>query len=522
MTLLINSITTKNMCGVVGIFGNEYIAQDMYDALIALQHRGQDATGMITYDGTLFHTRKNLGLVRDVFHTRHMAKLTGYVAIGHTRYSTIGGGEVEDAQPFLGQAPFGVALAHNGNVFNSYDLKKELFEKDHRLVNSDCDAEIILHLFTKSLTKQLSKENKDSLNPKSIWQAVESVYKRARGAYSVVSYIAKQGMVAFRDPHGIRPLLFGKRKNGLTTDYIFASESIVLDVLGFEFVDDVGAGEAIFIDEKTRKVYRQKIMPKTHTPCIFEYIYFARPDSMLNGISVYTAQRRMGEKLAEKIKKEKLDIDVVMPVPDSSRTAALAIADKLGLKYREGLVKNRYIGRTFIMPGQKIRKKSIIYKLNPMRLQIEGKKILLIDDSIVRGNTSKQIIQMVRNVGAKKVYLGIFSPPVKSPCLYGIDIPTREELIGSSHTVEEIRKFIDADSLIYADLKDVFVACSSGNPKIKDMCMGCFDGKYKTGDIDEKVLQKNAESRLSDKVCGKIEDEFEPVPEPPKGQLNLV
>ena len=511
------------MCGIVGIFGNDYVAQEMYDALIALQHRGQDATGIITYDGSTFHTRKNLGLVRDVFHTRHMAKLSGYVSIGHTRYSTIGGGDVEDAQPFLAHAPYGVMLGHNGNVFNSYDLKEELFKKDHRLVNSSCDAEIILHLFSKALTKQLTKGGE--LAQSHIWNAVESVYKRARGAYSVVGYIAKQGMVAFRDPRGIRPLLFGKRENSLTTDYIFASESIVLDVLGFDFVSDVGAGEAIFIEEKTRKVFRKKIMPKTHTPCIFEYIYFSRPDSILNGISVYKSQMRMGEKLAEKIKKANLDIDVVMPVPDSSRTAALAIADKLGVKYREGLVKNRYIGRTFIMPDQKIRKKSIKYKLNPMKLEIEGRKILIIDDSIVRGNTSKQIIQMVRNAGAKKVYLGIFSPPVISPCLYGIDIPTREELIASSHSVENIRKFLNADALIYANLKDVFDACTFGNPKIKDMCMACFDGKYKTGDIDETVLKKNSEARLSDKTCGKIEDEFEAIPKmntEDKSQLNLV
>lgn len=497
------------MCGVVGIFGHDYIAQDMYDALIALQHRGQDATGMISYDGDIFHTRKNLGLVRDVFHTRHMAKLKGHVAIGHTRYSTIGGGEVEDAQPFLGQAPFGVMLAHNGNVFNSYDLKEELFTNDHRLVNSNCDAEIILHLFTKALTKQLSKLSEETVDPKNIWQAVESVYKRSKGAYSVVSYIARQGMVGFRDPHGIRPLLFGKRQHGSKTDYIFASESIVLDVLGFEFVDDVGPGEAIFIDEKTRTVHRQQIMPKTLTPCIFEYIYFARPDSMLNGISVYKAQIRMGEALADKIKKENLDIDIVMPVPDSARTAAMAIADKLNIRYREGLVKNRYIGRTFIMPGQKIRKKSIRYKLNPMKLEIEGKKILLIDDSIVRGNTSKQIVQMVKGAGAKKVYLGIFSPPVINPCLYGIDIPTREELIASKHSVEQIRKFIGADSLVFADIDAVFEACIKGSSKVKDMCMACFDGKYKTGDVDESVLKKNSDARLSDKVCGKIEDEFE-------------
>jgi amidophosphoribosyltransferase len=513
------------MCGVVGIFGNDYVAQEMYDALIALQHRGQDATGIITYDGNIFHLRKNLGLVRDVFHTRHMEKLKGYVAIGHTRYSTIGGGNVEDAQPFLAAAPYGMALAHNGNVFNSYDLKDELFKKDHRLVNSSCDAEIILHLLSKSLTRQLSKGGNDELSLDNIWDSVESVYKRARGAYSVVTYVAKQGMVAFRDPHGIRPLLFGKRQNGLTTDYIFASESIVLDVLGFEFVDDVGPGEAIFIDEKTREVHRKVVLQKTHTPCIFEYIYFARPDSVLNGISVYKAQIRMGEKLADKIKKEKLDIDIAMPVPDSARTATMAIADKLNLKYREGLVKNRYIGRTFIMPGQKIRKKSIRYKLNPMRMEIEGKKILLIDDSIVRGNTSKQIIQMVKDAGAKKVYLGIFSPPVMHPCLYGIDIPTNEELIASNHSVEDIRKFIGADSLTFLDVEDAMTACISGNPKVKDMCMACFDGVYKTGDIDDAVLAKNANARLMDKGgCDRIEDEMDSLPgeDMDKAQLNLV
>ncbi|HBB02678.1 MAG: amidophosphoribosyltransferase, amidophosphoribosyltransferase [Candidatus Peregrinibacteria bacterium GW2011_GWF2_38_29] len=510
------------MCGVVGIFGNDYVAQDMYDALICLQHRGQDATGIITYDGEIFHTQKDLGLVRDVFHTRHMQKLLGYVAIGHTRYSTIGGGAVEDAQPFLSQS-FGVMLAHNGNVFNSYDLKKELLEHDHRLVNSNCDAEIILQLFTKELARQNDKSKKSDLSVKQISDAVKSVYARARGAYSVVSYIANKGMVAFRDPYGIRPLLFGKRKNGLAYDYIFASESIVLDVLGFEFVSDVGPGEMVFIDEKTRAVHHVKVMPKTLTPCVFEYIYFARPDSVLNGISVYKAQMRMGEKLADKVKKLKLDIDVVMPVPDSSRAAAVAMADRLGIKYREGLVKNRYIGRTFIMPGQKIRKKSIQYKLNPMKLEITGKKILLVDDSIVRGNTSKQIVQMIRNAGAKKIYLAIFSPPIINPCLYGIDIPTREELIASSFSVEQVRKFTGADALIYADLKDVFEACISGNPNVKDMCMACFDGKYKTGDIDEKVLKKNAASRLNDKSCGQIEEEFETGPEKrKKGQLNLV
>jgi amidophosphoribosyltransferase len=489
-------LKNKTMCGVAGIYGHDYVAQDMYDALLTLQHRGQDAVGMLTYDGKSFHLRKSLGLVKDVFHTRHMRNLKGYAAIGHTRYSTVGKGDTNDAQPFLGQAPFGVALAHNGNLFNAYDLKDELFKVDHRLVNSDCDAEVVLNMFSKALTKQ----NKDKLKAEHIYKAVESVFARAKGAYSVVSYIAKQGMVAFRDPFGIRPLVFGKRVNGEKVDYMFASESVTLDILGFELIGDVGHGEAIFIDEKTRKVHRKKLRSKALTPCIFEYIYFARPDSLLNGISVYKTQLRMGEYLAEQIRKSKIKIDVVMPVPDSSRPAALRIAEKLGIPYREGMVKNRYIGRTFIMPGQKIRKKSIKYKLNPMKLEIQGKNILLIDDSIVRGNTSKKIIEMVKKAGAKKVYFGSFSPRVAMPCLYGIDIPTPEELIaGKENSIENIEKFIGADKLFYADMEDTYKACMRGNPEIKDLCAACFDGKYVTGDIDKKVLQKNAKSRTNDK-----------------------
>ncbi len=508
------------MCGVVGIYGYDHVAQDIYDALMTLQHRGQDATGMIVYDGK-FHTRKDLGLVKDVFRTRHMMALTGYVGIGHTRYSTIGSGGALDAQPFLGQAPFGVVLAHNGNLFNAYNLKQEIFEKDHRMVNSDCDAEIILNIFSKALTKQ----NADKLKQENIYKAVKSVFDRSRGAYSVVAYIAKQGMVAFRDPHGIRPLLFGKREKGLKTDYIFASESITLDILGFELVRDVKPGEVIFIDEKERKVHSKIVEAKEHIPCIFEYIYFARPDSILNGISVYKAQTEMGKSLAKKIKAAKLDIDVVMPVPDSARTASLEIASELKLPYREGLVKNRYIGRTFIMPGQAIRKKSIRYKLNPMRTEIEGKKILLVDDSIVRGNTSRQIVQMVKNAGAKKVYFASYSPPVISPCLYGIDIPTREELIASNHSVDEVRRYIGADSLIYQDLEDVYKACSKANPKIKNFCSACFDGKYKTGDIDEAVLRANAEARLKDTSsgCDPLSDESDLVkPDEDFRQMNLI
>ncbi|MFA6435958.1 MAG: amidophosphoribosyltransferase [Candidatus Gracilibacteria bacterium] len=489
------------MCGILGIYAHELVTQELYDGLLMLQHRGQDAAGMIIYDGAHFHTRKELGLVKDIFHTRHMKHLLGYAGIAHVRYSTIGGGVVEDAQPFLGQAPFGVALGHNGNIFNSHELKKELFEKDHRLVNSNCDAEVILHLFTKALTRQ----DPDEIKPEHIFNAAQSVAERAKGSYSTVGYIARQGMVAFRDPHGIRPLIFGKRDNGRTVDYIFSSESVALDVLGFEVVRDVGPGEVIFIDEKTRTVHSKTISHKKHFPCIFEYVYFARPDSVIDKVSVYKSRRRMGENLANKIKKANLDIDVVMPVPDSSRTAALALASELGIKYREGLVKNRYIGRTFIMPGQAMRKQSIRHKLNPMKLEIQGKKVLLVDDSIVRGNTSREIVQMVRDAGATKVYFVSYSPPVTNPCLYGIDTPTKEELIASSNSIEEMKQFIGADELIFQDFKDMESACLEGNHDLKEFCTACFDGNYKTGDVTAADLKRASDDRTSEKISGGCE-----------------
>lgn len=492
------------MCGIVGIYGHDYVAQDVYDGLVTLQHRGQDAAGIVTYDGK-FHTRKEYGLVKDVFHTRHMKRLSGYVGIGHTRYATIGTGDVEEVQPFLGASPYGVIMAHNGNLFNSHELKKEIFEKDHRMVNSDSDGEVLLNMFTKSLSNQ----NPEKIKAEHIKEAVEHVYSRAKGAYSVLTYIAKQGFVAFKDPKGIRPMVFGKRDNGLTVDYIFASETVTLDILGFEYVDDVKAGEAIFIDEKTREVQRIQVRSEVGTPCVFEYVYFARPDSLISGISVYKSRIRMGEKLADQVKEAGLDIDVVMPVPDSSRSAALAVADALDIKYREGLVKNRYIGRTFIMPGQKVRKKSIRYKLNPMPLEMKGKKILLIDDSIVRGNTSRKIVQMVKDAGAEKVYFASYSPPVVKPNLYGIDIPTESELIAAGSSIEDVCKFIGADHLFYGTLEDMFESCIEGNESVTDLDMSCFDGVYKTGDIDEEVLRIQAESRSGERGCGALEREFE-------------
>jgi len=485
------------MCGIVGIYAHDYVAQDIYDGLVTLQHRGQDATGLITYDGKKFHLRKDFGLVKDVFHTRHMTKLQGYVGIGHTRYATIGTGDVEEVQPFLGSAPFGLAMAHNGNLFNSHELKKELFEKDHRMVNSDSDGEVLLNMFSKALTKQ----NQDKFTAEHIRSAVQSVYDRAKGAYSVLTYIAQQGFVAFKDPKGIRPMIFGKRELNGKIDYIFASETVTLDILGFEYVDDLKAGEAIFIDEDTRTVHRLQIRKEVATPCVFEYVYFARPDSLINGVSVYKSRIRMGARLAHQIAKANLDIDVVMPVPDSSRSAALSVSDTLGIKYREGLVKNRYIGRTFIMPGQAIRKKSIRYKLNPMPLEFKGKKVLLIDDSVVRGNTSQKIVDMVRKAGAEKIYFASYSPPVKYPNLYGIDIPTTDELIGT-RPMEEIKKFIGCDELFYGSVEDMADSCIKGSDMVEDLDMSCFDGVYKTGDIDEEVLRVQAGSRSSERSCG--------------------
>lgn len=506
------------MCGIVGIYAHDYVAQDLYDGLVTLQHRGQDAAGIVTFNGK-FHVRKDFGLVNDIFHTRHMRRLKGHVGLGHTRYATIGTGDVEEVQPFLGPSPFGVALAHNGNLFNSHILKEELFNVDHRMVNSESDGEVLLNMFTKNLSNQ----NPDKIEAKHVKKAVEDVYKRAKGAYSVVAYIAKQGFVAFKDPKGIRPLVFGKRDNGMWVDYIFASETVTLDILGFEYVDDVKAGEAIFIDEETRTLQRMQIAKEEATPCVFEYVYFARPDSLLNNISVYSSRLRMGKKLAMHIKKAGLEIDAVMPVPDSARSAAFAVADELGLKYREGLVKNRYIGRTFIMPGQKVRKKSIRYKLNPMPHEIRGRKVLLIDDSIVRGNTSKKIIQMVRDAGAEKVYFASYSPPVVAPNLYGIDLPTKDELIAANASVEEVRKFIGADHLFYGTIEDMFDACVEGNAEIKDLDMSCFDGVYKTGDIDEKVLAEQAESRSEARCCGGHEDgRVNLMEEEDANQLNLI
>lgn len=476
------------MCGILGIMANQNVSQDLYDGLTILQHRGQDAAGITTYDGTQFHHKKDVGLVKEIFNANNMLRLQGHAGVAHVRYPTIGGVGVENAQPFHFHMPFGITMAQNGNCYNFYDLKKEIYEEDLIQVSSECDVEAILHIFRSSLFKQAHK-NKNQFAVEHLWKAMRRVFVKAKGGYAIVGYIGGKGMIAFRDPHGIRPLIMGKReRNGEKPEYIFASESVVLDILGFEKVRDLEAGEVIFVDED-RALHSKIVLQKSFRPCIFEHVYLARPDSMIDDISVHKARMRMGELLGKQVKKANLPIDVVMPVPDSSREAALGASRVLKKPYREGLIKNRYIGRTFIMPGQEIRKKNIRYKLNPITLEVKDKNVLLIDDSIVRGNTSEAIIKMVKDAGAKKVFFASAAPELRFPCYYGIDMPTREELIANTLTHDEICKRLGADALFYQSLEDLKKSVRVGNKNIKRHCMACMDGEYPTKDINESALQ---------------------------------
>ncbi len=477
------------MCGVIGIYDNEDVIAKIYNAMMTIQHRGQDSAGILTYDGK-YHLKKGNGLVRDIFDQRNIARLKGHVGIGHTRYPTVGEGSVEDAQPFWINYPFGIAGAHNGNVTNFFDLKKELFIKSHKIINSNCDVEVILNIFAESLEKFKSQV----LRPEIVFNAVKYVYKKVKGSYSVVLHIADKGMVAFRDSYGLRPLLFGIKKDRLIPTFAFASESVALDAMGFRETEDVEPGSAIFVD-KAKRVHKKKIANKPFRPCIFEYIYFARPDSYLNGINVYKSRVELGKSLARKIKRANLDIDVVVPVPDSSRTAAIEIARILKIKYREGLVKNRYIGRTFIMPGDQNRKASISHKLNPIKDVFSGNKVLLVDDSIVRGNTSRSIIQMVRNAGAAKIYFASYSAPLTNPCVYGIDMQTSSEFIATNATPVQIAAKIGADAVIYQDLIEMEKAVRKQNKKIMSFCKACFTGKYPTNDVSRRLLERIEEER---------------------------
>lgn len=477
------------MCGILGIATNDSVAQEIYDGLTVLQHRGQDSAGIMTYEDR-FHLKKGNGLVRDVFHTKNMLRLRGTIGIGHVRYPTAGGYDAAEAQPFFVNSPFGIALIHNGNLTNYEKLKEEVHKENIRYMNTTSDSELLLNV----LANEILETKRRTLTPEALFKAMEGVYKRLKGSYAVIALIAGYGMIAFRDPYGIRPLCVGKRTRGMRTEYMFASESVALDTLGFDFVGDVQPGEVYVVDNK-RNLYHKQVAKKHWAPCIFEHVYLARPDSIIDDVSVYKSRLRMGESLARKIKKAKLDIDVVVPVPDSSRSAALPLAQALGVKYREGLVKNRYVGRTFIMPGQYIRKKSIHYKLNTIPLELRRRNVLLVDDSIVRGNTSKRIIEMVREAGAKKVYFASTAPPLVNPCPYGVDMPSRKEFVANGLTTEEIAKFIGADKLFYQDIKDLLAATKKGNPKIKDFCYACMGGKYPTGDITEEMLTKNEQTR---------------------------
>jgi amidophosphoribosyltransferase len=478
------------MCGILGIISSGNVAQEIYDGLLTLQHRGQDSAGIVTFDEH-FHLKKGNGLVRDVFKETTMARLTGNIGMGHTRYPTAGSYKASESQPFYVNSPFGIALVHNGNLTNYEELKKQITESDMRFLNTKSDSEVLLNVFAHEI-KSLDVKK---MTPEHIFKAMKEVYKRLKGSYCVIALIAGHGLVAFRDPYGIRPLVLGKRTSKMTDEYAIASESVSLDTLGFNYLADIQPGEVLFIDTKFQ-IHKKMCAPnRTWAPCLFEWVYIARPDSTIDNISVYKTRLRLGEYLGKRIKKENLDIDVVVPVPDSARSAAIPLAYELGVKYREGLVKNRYIGRTFIMPGQAQRQRSIRFKLNPIKLEFKNKNVLLVDDSIVRGNTSKKIVEMVKNAGAKKVYFASCAPPLISPCVYGVDMPTRKDLIAYNLSEETIAKVIGADRVFYQTLEDLEKAASKGNKQVTGFCGACFSGKYPTPEINEKVLRDAEEAR---------------------------
>jgi amidophosphoribosyltransferase len=481
------------MCGIIGIVARSSVNQSIYDGLTVLQHRGQDAAGIITSDGERLHLRKNNGLVRDVFHTRHMLRLFGNMGIGHVRYPTAGCESSAEAQPFYVNSPYGISLAHNGNLTNANKLKQELFQEDLRQINTDSDSEVLLNVFA----HELQQQGKLKMEVGDVFKAVTGVHRRCRGAYAAVAMITGYGVVAFRDPYGIRPLVYGRQETPQGANFMMASESVALDALGYELIRDVAPGEAVFVSLDGQLHTRQCAETPSVMPCIFEYVYLARPDSIIDDVSVYKARLRMGEKLADKIRRVRPDhdIDVVIPIPDTSRTSALQLANNLGLKFREGFIKNRYIGRTFIMPGQQQRKKSVRQKLNAIDLEFSGKNVLLVDDSIVRGTTSSQIIDMAREAGANKVYFASAAPPVRFPNVYGIDMPIRDELIAHGRTEEEVCREIGADWLLFQDMQDLVDAVKKGSAKINGFDDSVFTGNYITGDIDEDYLERLQSAR---------------------------
>ena len=481
------------MCGIVGIVSQQPVAQVIYDSLLVLQHRGQDAAGIVTCDNNKLHLRKDNGQVSDVFHTRHMLKLVGNMGIGHVRYPTAGCSSSAEAQPFYVNSPYGISLAHNGNLTNVDKLKEDLYAEDLRHINTESDSEVLLNV----LAHELHKSGKLKLEVDDIFEAVSQTHRRLEGAYAVVAMITGKGILAFRDPFAIRPVVYGKRVTSHGTEYMVASESVALQTCGFDLVADLKPGEAIYIDQDANVHLRQCAEIGRLTPCIFEYVYMARPDSVIDDIYVYKARLRMGVKLAKKILRERPDhdIDVVIPIPDTSRPSAMELAYHLGVKFREGFIKNRYIGRTFIMPGQTLRKRSVRRKLNPIDIEFKGKNVLLVDDSIVRGTTSQQIIQMARDAGANKVYMASAAPAVRYPNVYGIDMPAAEELIAHNRSDQEVGELIGADWMIYQDLDDLISAVQKGNPGIEEFDCSCFNGVYVTNNISDDYLNRVREVR---------------------------
>ncbi len=492
------------MCGIVGIVGTSPVNQRIYDALTVLQHRGQDAAGIMTMRDDELFVRKDTGLVRDVFHQRHMLQLAGNAGIGHVRYPTAGCDSADEAQPFYVNSPFGIGLAHNGNLTNVAELTTALVRGDRRHLNTSSDSEVLLNV----LASELQKNPAEHLTPHDIFTGLEAVFRRCRGGFAAVVLVVGHGIVGFRDPNGIRPLVLGRRESARGSEWMLASESVALDMLDFRLVRDVNPGEAVFIDRQGRMFSHQCAPAVRHTPCIFEYVYFARPDTIIDNISVHKARMRMGERLADKIRRlrPQHDIDVVIPIPDTSRTSAMQLAASLGVKYREGFVKNRYIGRTFIMPGQEMRQKSVRGKLNAIDLEFRNRNVLLVDDSIVRGTTSAQIIEVAREAGARKVYFASAAPPVRFPNVYGIDMPVAAELVAAGHSEDEVARIIGADWLVYQDLGDLVAACRHDNARIEEFDTSCFSGEYVTGDVNDEYLGRLVRERADEVKALRRED----------------
>ncbi|MBW3655152.1 MAG: amidophosphoribosyltransferase [Gemmatimonadetes bacterium] len=481
------------MCGIVGVVSNAPVNQLIYDALLLLQHRGQDAAGIATQQDRKFFMHKAKGMVRDVFRTRNMRALPGNAGLGQVRYPTAGNAySEEEAQPFYVNAPFGIVLVHNGNLTNAQALKSELFSADHRHINTDSDSEVLLNVFAHELERSTRGVQ---LQPEDVFTAVRHVHSRVRGSYAVIAMIAGHGVLAFRDPFGIRPLSVGKSKDGT---WMVASESVALEGTGHQFERHVAPGEAVFIDLGGNLHSQQCAAAPKLFPCIFEYVYLARPDSVLDGISVYQARLNLGESLAKRVVSTvpPSEIDVVIPIPESSRPSATQLAHLLGLPYREGFVKNRYVGRTFIMPGQGVRKKSVRQKLNVIGSEFKGRNVLLVDDSIVRGTTSREIVQMARDAGARKVYLASAAPPVRFPNVYGIDMPTPSELVAHGRSVDQVREIIGCDALISQAVEGMKKAIGSLNTGLDGFDASCFDGVYVTGDINAEDIARINEARI--------------------------